>query len=197
MRRMIQFMLGVAVFAAPLLAQDQAEAARTAAGCGSNETHFTVKTDKNQHPTAQPEAGKALVYVFGDEEIDNVTLHVGSAITRWGLDGAWAGANDRKSYFYFPVEPGEHRLCTRRQSSFKSINKVSAALTFTAEPGKVYYFRTKTPHISHVGGTVPKEDQVILVPLDPAEAQLLIANSAFSVSQPKAAEKDSARNESQ
>ena len=37
-------------------------------------------------PQAQPDAGKALVYVFGDEDIDNVTLRVGSAITRWGVE---------------------------------------------------------------------------------------------------------------
>jgi hypothetical protein len=30
-----------------------------------NEVHFDVKTDKKQHPTAQPDAGKALVYVIG------------------------------------------------------------------------------------------------------------------------------------
>ena len=196
MRRMIQFLLSFSLFVAPLLAQEQEEAARIAAGCGPNETNFEVKTDKHQHPTAQPEAGKALVYVFGNEDIDNVTLHVGSAITRWGMDGSWQGANDRKSYFYFAVTPGDHRLCTRRQSSFKSINKVSAALSFTAEPGKVYYFRTKTPR--HYGATsVPKEDQVTLVQVDPAEAQLLIANSAFSVSRLKPAEKDAAANESQ
>jgi hypothetical protein len=37
MRKIIKVLLGVVVFAAPL-AQDQAETARTAAGCGASET---------------------------------------------------------------------------------------------------------------------------------------------------------------
>lgn len=53
--------LVIVLLAAPLFAQDQAAAARTAAGCGPNEIKFTVKTDKDQHPMAQPEAGKAIV----------------------------------------------------------------------------------------------------------------------------------------
>lgn len=191
MRKILKVLLGVVVFAAPLLAQDQAEAARMAAGCGANETQFTVKRDKKQHPTAQPDAGKALVYVFGDEDIDNVTLRVGSAITRWGVDGTWVGASDWKSYFYFAADPGDHRLCIRRQSSFKSITKISAALSFTAEAGKVYYFRAKTPHHSTQAPHSP-EGIVELVAVDPAEAQLMIANSPFSVSHPKPAESSTA-----
>ena len=85
MLKVMKVLLGVVLFAAPLLAQDQAEAARMAAGCGANEIQYTVKTDKKQHPTAQPEQGKALVYVFSDESIDNATLHIGGATTRWGL----------------------------------------------------------------------------------------------------------------
>ena len=191
MLKVMKVLLGVVLFAAPLLAQDQVEAARMAAGCGANETQYTVKTDKKQHPTAQPEPGKALVYVFSDESIDNATLHIGGVTTRWGVDGAWVGANDRKSYFYFSADPGEHRLCTSRQSRFKSLTKISAASTFTAEAGKVYYFRTMTPHIPQ-DKPHGAEDSVTLIELDPAEAQLLIANSAFSVSHPKPVNKTTA-----
>ena len=154
MRTIVKVVLGMTIFTAPLLAQDQAEEARTAAGCGVNDAQFTVKRDKKQHPTAQPESGKALVYVFGDEDIDNdVSLRFGDSITRWGVDATWVGATDWKSYFFFPVDPGDHRLCARRQSSFKSINKVSAALSFTAEAGKSYYFRLKTTKHSHDGNS--------------------------------------------
>ena len=122
-----------------------------------------------------------MVYVFGDEEIDNIALHIGGVTTRWGLDGTWVGANYRKSYFFFYVDPGDHRICTSRQSGFKSQTKISAALSFTAEAGKAYYFRTKTPYHD----ARPAENAVALVAEDPAAAQLLIANSAFSVSHPK------------
>jgi hypothetical protein len=45
---------------------------------------------------------------------------------------------------YFSVAPGEHRLCTSQQSSLKSRRDNNAsAITFKAESGKVYYFRTQ------------------------------------------------------
>jgi hypothetical protein len=54
-----------------------------------------------------------------------------------------------------------------------------AATSFTAEAGKTYYFRTKTP----LGET--SNQQVKLVPVDPAEAQVLIAATSFSRFRPK------------
>jgi hypothetical protein len=196
MLKVMQVLLGIVLFAAPLLAQDQADAARMAAGCGANEIQYTVKTDKKQHPITHPEPGKALVYVFSDEEADNATLHIGGVVTRWGMDGTWLGANERKSYFYFSADPGEHRLCTSRQSRFKTFTKISAAHTFMAEAGKVYYFRTKTPYVSKERPH-SAEDSVTLIELDPAEAQLLIANSAFSVSHPKPVDKSTAATDTQ
>src|SRR5450755_4292503 len=150
--------------------RDQEAAARIAAGCGPNQAQFEVKTNKKQHPTGQPEAGKALVYIFADEDEDNAGFRIGGLTSRVGLDGGWVGANDWKSYFFFPVDAGEHRLCTSQQSVLKSRTKKSAAASFTAEAGTVYYFRTKTPQ-SHLPQIVE------LVPVDPAEAQLLIASS--------------------
>jgi Protein of unknown function (DUF2846) len=168
-------------------AQDQADAARNAAGCGIDQAQFTVKTDNKQHPIAQSQTGKAVVYVFGDEEIDNITLHIGGVTTRWGLDGSWVGANYRKSYFFFYVDPGDHRICTNRQSSLKSQTKISSAISFTAEAGKAYYFRTKTPRHQEAHSA---ENEVVLEAVDPAAAQLLIANSAFSISHPKPTARD-------
>jgi Protein of unknown function (DUF2846) len=179
MGNVMEALLAVVLCTSPVFAQDQAEAARSAAGCGAGGVAFTVKTDKKQHPVAPSQPGKALVYVFGDEEMDNIPLHIGGITTRWGLDGAWVGANYRKSYFFFYVDPGDHRLCTSRQTKFKSQTK-SAAISFTSEAGKIYYFHTKTPHHE------PPET-VILVAADTAAAQLLIADSAFSVSHPKPA----------
>jgi uncharacterized protein (DUF849 family) len=172
---MFRTALVVLLFAAPALAQDSAANALAAAGCGANEVHFSVKTNKKQHPTAQPDAGKALVYVIGDSWSDHVAVHIGTAPTRFGVDGTWVGANGYRSYFFFPVEPGDHRLCTNVQSNLEEMVKsFTAAISFTAEAGKTYYFRTKTPD------RPDSTARVKLVPVDPAEAQVLIAAAAFS-----------------
>ncbi len=172
---MMKTILVVLLFAAPVFAQDDA-AARTAAGCGPNEVKFDVKTDKKQHPISQPESGKALVYVFADENADNGGIRIGGLTTRVGLDGAWVGANKGKSYFFFSVDSGAHRLCTNWQSGVSSRSKLGSVAGLTVEAGKIYYFRT-----SHY--FVPEGQRQLglkLEPLDPAEAQLLIAFCSLS-----------------
>jgi hypothetical protein len=172
---MVRTALIALLFASPAFAQDSTVNPLAAAGCGANEIHFDVKTDKKQHPTAQPDAGKALVYVIGAAWSDYVAVHVGTPPTRFGIDGTWVGANGYRSYFFFPVEPGDHRLCTGVQSKFERVVKSSlAATSFTAEAGKTYYFRTKTPE------QPISSEQIKLIPVDPAEAQVLIAATAFS-----------------
>jgi len=179
---MSKFLLGVLLFAMSGIArgQDKSDTAALtrAAGCGPNEVEFNVKINKNQHPTAQPEAGKALVYVLDTIKLDpglilrNVTLRI-------GLDGTWVGANYGDSYFYFPVDPGEHRVCAQWQSNFGSFSKLASAASLVAEAGQVYYFRAIAVARSSEPGSVRLE------PLDPAEALLLIGTSAFSTSQRK------------
>jgi len=175
-------LLAILLFASPLFAQDQAAAARAAAGCGPNEVKFIVKTDKTQHPMAQPEAGKAIVYVFGGEAIDLGGLVIGKdgVTTRWGIDGSWVGAGYRDSYLFFYVDPGDHRLCAGRQA----YSKPSAALSFTAEAGKTYYFRTRSPH-SRAEGHIDGRPETKLESVDPAEGQLLLADSPLTTFQPK------------
>jgi hypothetical protein len=169
----------VVISGATLFAQGQQEAARSAAGCGPNEVQFKVSSDKSAHLFAEAKDDKPLVYVFGDQDIDNVALHIGGVITRWGVDGEWVGATDRRAYFSFAVAPGEHRLCTIRQSSVRSVSDIAAARTFTADAGKTYYFRT---HIPVHNKDAVRADEVELLPVDPAQAQILIGKSAFSSS---------------
>jgi hypothetical protein len=172
---MVRTALFVLLLAFPVFAQGATTAGFAAAGCGPNEVHFDVQTDKKNHPTAQPEAGKALVYVIGDSWADHVAVHIGDPPRRFGVDGTWVGANGYRSYFFFPVDPGDHRLCTNMQSKLQNVVKSStAARSFTAEAGKSYYFRTKTPDRPVAG-----EEQE-LVAVDPAEAQVLLAGAAFS-----------------
>jgi len=47
---MLRTALVVLLFASPALAQDSAANPLAAAGCGANEIHFDVKTNKKQHP---------------------------------------------------------------------------------------------------------------------------------------------------
>lgn len=155
--------------------QDQAASARAAAGCGPAEVQFDVKTDKNQHALMQPEAGKTMVYVIQDEKRDvNEMFHIGAITTRVGVDGKWMGANHGFSYFRFTVEPGEHRLCTDWQSSFKRLSKLGSALTFTAEAGKVHYFRIEVEQR-------PDHPAILkLEPIDNARGEFLVASHALS-----------------
>lgn len=178
--RLLKIVLVAMFLASPAFAQEQSATGLQAAGCGPNETTFEVEIDKKVHTTGQPADGKALVYVFADEAGDNAKLVVGPVITRIGVDGQWVGAFKLKSYLYFSVDGGEHRLCVSQQSDLKSrTEKYSAATTFTAESGKSYYFRTMNP-------VHPQPDILVkIVPVDPAQAQLMIAKAALSTSKPK------------
>jgi hypothetical protein len=149
----------------------QIDAALAAAGCGPAETYFDVKTDKKQHPSGRVEEGKALVYVF-EEDISG-----GEATTRVGLDGKWMGANRAQAYFFFSADPGEHRLCTNWQEKYAWLARLGTALTFTAEAGKTYYFRTMI--------TARKGYAVRLERLDTAEGQFLISGDGLSSAHPR------------
>lgn len=117
------------------------------AACGPAKASFDVKLDQTQHTMAEPEAGKALVYFVQD--VGAVNCLGGCFQTKIGLDGAWVGAVQHNSYFSVSVEPGEHHVCASPQLRFLSATSekyasVRLALShFTAEAGKVYYFRTR------------------------------------------------------
>jgi hypothetical protein len=181
-RRLMKSILVVwllTMLAVPARAQDQATAARTAAGCGADNVQFDVKTDKSQHPQGQVPAGKALVYVFEAEKTDAGAFKIGAVTIRIGLDGQWVGANHGSTYFYFLVGPGDHNLCANWQSSFGRVSKLSSAVSLTAEAGQVYYFVTKVDERSH------DNPAVWMGAVDPAEAKLLIASASLSNFHPK------------
>ena len=168
----------VFLLALPAFAQDQAGVARAAAGCGPKEIQFGVKTDAKQHPMAQPESGKSLIYVFQDEKRDPSINYMGQhPTTRVGLDGDWIGASHGKSYFFLAIEPGDHRLCSDWQSSI--YRKLGSAVGFTAEVGKTYYFQASVEERP----TFPPG--LKLEQIDGAQGQFLIASSSLSTSQTK------------
>ena len=163
-------MLAVLLFALPSFAQDSGAAALAAAGCGAPETEFTVKLDKKSHPLPQPEPGNATVVVFA--QLGSACL--GCVIIRVGIDGSWAGALEHTSYSFFPIAPGDHRVCVAVQSSNRGRSEIAGAASLTAEPGNVYYLRLAGAN-----------NKLLLKPVDPAEGPLLIKSAALSTATPK------------
>jgi hypothetical protein len=128
MRTAIMFFL----LASPVFAQSAVTTAAPAA-CGPTDVKFDVKLDPTP-PSSELPSSKALIYVIED---------VGESLYGWitirvGVDGSWIGANRGNSYFSFAVPPGANwQSKVRNQSSLYSLTN------FTAEAGKIYYFRTQ------------------------------------------------------
>jgi hypothetical protein len=115
------------------LAQNDAAIDKAKSACGPGRVHFDVEATDYTQSIAQPASGKALVYVIAEGQIT----------ARIGLNGGWAGAVEGDSHLSFPVDPGEQHVCASWQSIFLKENKVVALSSFTAEAGKVYYFRVR------------------------------------------------------
>ena len=125
-------LLSFALLAVPALASQLPDA------CGKPETKFDVKAEKTSALVGQPAGGQAQI-VFLQEENYKISPF-SNATVRFGADGAWAGATKGRSYFVMAVEPGVHHVCANWQSAFSTLNKNADALSFTAEPGKTYFF---------------------------------------------------------
>jgi hypothetical protein len=116
----------------------QAGAATLPDSCGADNVKFDVKTEKNQAAFAGPADGKAEI-VFIENQNQMITPFHYSTV-RFGMDGAWVGANKGNSYFVLTVAPGVHHLCASWQSDLEKLKKNVKLTSFTAEPGQVYYF---------------------------------------------------------
>ncbi len=74
-------------FALPAFGQSQPANTAVAPGCGPANITFDVKTDNNQHPTAQPDAGKAILYFLQDDaDFDSRSEAYDSVWTRRRMD---------------------------------------------------------------------------------------------------------------
>ena len=149
--------------------------------CGPENVGFKVKLDNAQHPLAQPEAGKALVYFIQDDGPAGNHQHY---TMRIGLDGSWAGAYKENSYFTVSLGSGEHHICANVQSDRYPDRFQWSLLSlahFSAEPGKVYFF-----HTQYLAGMPGSTDypHLVLEPVDSDEAAYLIAISPMSVFRP-------------
>jgi len=160
----------------PALAGDQASApAVVKAACGPDNVKFKVSSS-GQRPAAQPEPGKALVYVV--EEFDRPRNEIGKPTIRVGLDGSWVGANRGTSYLFFSVEPGEHHLCADWQSLPPWLHVPASLANLTAESARTYYFRAR---VMENAGYFTLD----LEPVNSDQGQMLVTTSPLSGYRPK------------
>ena len=117
--------------------------------CGDDKVKFDVTTEESQAAPAAPAEGKAQI-IFIETENERVTL-AGDATIRFGMDGAWVGANNGNSYFALTVDPGVHHLCASWQSSLGAFKKNIDLTPLNEDEGK--YRLT----ISKLSTSKPKE----------------------------------------
>jgi hypothetical protein len=116
---------------------NQLRAATLPDSCGNDKSKFEVQTEKHQPAPAGPAEGKAQIVLLENE--NQMVAPFSDATVRFALDGTWVGADNGNSYFSIDVVPGMHHLCANWQSAFHR-NMNTQLTSFTADPGKVYYF---------------------------------------------------------
>jgi hypothetical protein len=145
--------------------------------CGDDKVKFDVKTEEGQPAPAGPAEGKAqIVFIENENQMIGAFMY---ATVRFGMDGAWVGANYSNSYFALPVGPGVHHLCASWQSSLGRLKNNVDLTSFTAESGQVYYFAAQV--------TVASRDSMIfgLSQLNEDEGKYRVKLSKLSTSKPK------------
>jgi hypothetical protein len=175
----MKIILTVFLFSVSAFTQNLSVTAAESA-CGPGNVQFIIKTNNNEHQLAQPDPGKALVYVVEDQKFKVVN----DVTTRIGLDGAWVGANRGNSYFSFSVEPGKHHVCADWISGFLLNGRLVSLTSFTAESGEVYYLRARTS-ASPTSGKAGAGASIDLDLVNEDEGRLLVASSGLSLSQQK------------
>jgi hypothetical protein len=174
--------LVVILVAASAFAQNTTAPAHVEAACGPLGVQFDTKLYAGQ-PAAQPEPGKALVYVV--EDFRAKTLGMNPTV-RIGMDGVWLGATRPSSYLSFAAKPGEHHLCINWQSSLQRFSQLLAFAGFTAEAGQVYYYRERISYSGFGGSDSPGAAMDLdLDSLNPDEGQYLVGSYQLSTSHPK------------
>jgi hypothetical protein len=165
------------LLASPAFAQTKDAMSAAVFACGSTSVKFEVKETLPQD-ASEPQAEKALVYIIQDMGPAAEECLGGCVTIRVGLDGEWVGANQGNSHFSFSVSPGEHHLCSNWQSSLASRSSYYSLANFTAEAGKIYYFRTRI----WAGDKIPWLD---LDRVNSDQGRYLVVASPFVVSRAK------------
>jgi hypothetical protein len=112
------------------------------AACGAMKTTFDASVDSGSQGLKSPPERRALVYFIQDDGLAVMGNGDQHFTIRMGMDGAWAGAAKQSSAYSVAIDPGEHHLCASVQSSLP-VGKILTLAHFKAEPGKIYYFRTR------------------------------------------------------
>ncbi len=165
------------LFVVLLASAVQASAAALPDSCGKDNVKFEVKTAKDQPAPAAPEAGKAQLILIQSENHMVTPFH--DATVRWGMDGAWVGADSGNSYFALSVAPGAHHLCANWQSAFKTLKRNVDLTSFTAEAGHTYFFQVDVNVESQYSVSFG------ISQLNDDKGQYLVKISAQSTSKPK------------
>ena len=118
----------------------QARATILPDACGDDKVKFDVSTKASKQPPAAAPDGKAQIVFIENDDKEIGCIALCEVTTRVGMDGAWVGANNGNSYFVLAVDPGVHHLCASWQSALPTLKKNVDVVSFTAKPGKVYYF---------------------------------------------------------
>lgn len=108
---------------------ESADAQLTLKACGpkEKEVNYVADTDKSKHPTPEPPAGKAMIYVIRPTMMGNKIQ------TKLAVDGEWKGVNRGNNYFSFPLDPGEHYVCSKAENR--------SVVTIKVEAGKTYFLQ--------------------------------------------------------
>jgi hypothetical protein len=149
--------------------------------CGDDKVKFDVTAERSKTKPAPPAAGKAqIVFIENENHMIGPFMY---ATIRFGLDGAWAGANNNNSYFVVPIEPGVHHVCVSWQSALPMLKKSIDVASFTAEPGKIYYFAANVKVIPE--GENRADYDFSLAQLDDDEGQYRVKAWKVAKSTPK------------
>lgn len=168
----LMMLLSVSAFA-------QSQSSPVTAACGPKNVTFSVSEGSAPLAPALPESGKTLVYFIQDNGLRGDAQHYTLKI---GLDGAWVGAYKNNSVFTVSVLPGVHHLCVNIQSITSATQNLAFA-HFTAEAGKIYYFRTR--FLAGLNTMYPVSPYLALEQPDSDEAKYLIATYPESLFKPK------------
>jgi uncharacterized protein DUF2846 len=110
--------------------------------CPTADVKFKTSTDKKSHPTAEPPADKALVYVLRPTMLGNKVQ------SKLAVDGQWVGANRGHNYFFLTLEPGEHYFCSKAENKSVLAVKVEAGKTYFVEQRMKMGFMTARNHLA-------------------------------------------------
>lgn len=146
------------------------------AACGPARTSFKVKLQNSRHGPQPLQPGMAQIYFIHEAGIPFENLTVAYPTTKYGMDGAWAGAGHGNSWFAVPIAPGKHHLCATLQSSL--VSQRVELLHFTAQAGMSYYFRTRLV----LSGSV---ELLVFNPLDSDQGTLLVSTFPMAAAAPK------------